>query len=93
MSWIHIDDQVAAIEAMVNDSSMQGAYNLTVPEPVTNREFTRILAKALHRPAFLVTPAFVINGIVFFGLQSEETFDRLIRAELENAGAARAAAP
>jgi protein-disulfide isomerase len=39
------------------------------------------------------TPAFVINGILLFGLQSEEMIDRLIRAELENAGAARAAAP
>lgn len=39
------------------------------------------------------TPAFVINGILLFGLQSEEMIDRLIRDELERAGGARAAAP
>jgi protein-disulfide isomerase len=39
------------------------------------------------------TPAFAINGILLFGLQSEEALDRLIRAELEDAGGARAAAP
>ena len=39
------------------------------------------------------TPAFVVNGILLFGLQSEETLDQLIRAELESASGARAAAP
>ena len=39
------------------------------------------------------TPAFAINGILLSGLQSEETLEKLIRAELENAGAARAATP
>ena len=62
MSWIHIDDQLAAIESMVADDSMQGAYNLTAPAPVTNREFTRTLARVVRRPAFLVTPAFAIKA-------------------------------
>ena len=47
-SWISIDDEVAAIEHLLS-SSVSGAVNLTAPNPVTQAEFTRTLAKVLHR--------------------------------------------
>ena len=38
-----------------------GAYNLTIPEPTTNAEFTDALARALHRPRFLAAPEVVLR--------------------------------
>ena len=56
-SWISIDDEVAAIDHLLS-SSVSGAVNLTAPNPVTQAEFARTLAKVLNRPAFLPTPSF-----------------------------------
>ena len=56
-SWISIDDEVAAIDHLLS-SSVRGAVNLTAPNPVTQAEFTKILAKVLKRPSFLPVPAF-----------------------------------
>lgn len=56
-SWISIDDEVRAIIHLLT-SSLQGPVNLTAPEPVTNTDFTRTLAKVLGRPALLPIPSF-----------------------------------
>ncbi|NOX63473.1 MAG: TIGR01777 family protein [Chloroflexi bacterium] len=55
-SWIHIADEVAAIRFLLENADARGPFNLTAPNPVTNQDFSRILAQTLHRPAFLVTP-------------------------------------
>jgi uncharacterized protein (TIGR01777 family) len=57
VSWISIDDEVGAIIHALNDDSLSGALNLVAPNPVTNATYTAVLAKALHRPAFLKVPA------------------------------------
>jgi NAD dependent epimerase/dehydratase family enzyme len=44
--------------------SLSGVINATAPEPVTNAEFTRELARALHRPAFLRAPEFVLRLVM-----------------------------
>jgi uncharacterized protein (TIGR01777 family) len=56
-SWISIDDEIAAI-LHVLDHDVRGAVNLVAPNPVTNREFTRTLGHALHRPAVFPIPKF-----------------------------------
>ncbi|GAL08115.1 cell division inhibitor [Photobacterium aphoticum] len=56
--WIHLDDMVNAIVFLLNTPSADGAFNMTAPEPVTNKVFSQALAHALHRPHFLFTPAF-----------------------------------
>ena len=56
-SWIHIRDEVEAIRFLVESESASGAYNLTAPNPLTNAEFGRQAAKALHRPYWLSAPA------------------------------------
>ncbi len=56
LSWISLADQVAAIRHAVDHPSLAGPVNLTAPNPVTNAEFTKAVAAALHRPAFLVIP-------------------------------------
>ncbi|MCX7100428.1 MAG: TIGR01777 family oxidoreductase [Methylobacter sp.] len=61
MSWIHRQDWVNIVLTMIADSTMHGAYNATAPNPVTNAEFTRILAQCLKRPALLPVPAGVLE--------------------------------
>ncbi len=56
-SWITLDDEVRAIEFLLT-APVSGAVNLTAPNPVTNAEFTSILARVLHRPALLPIPSF-----------------------------------
>jgi uncharacterized protein len=57
MSWIHIQDQIAAMNYLLHQNSIVGAVNLVAPTPVSNRVFTQILARHLKRPALLPLPA------------------------------------
>ena len=59
--WIHLDDMVGLFELALKDDSLNGALNGCVPEVVTNREFTKELADALHRVAVLPVPAFALK--------------------------------
>ena len=56
-SWISLDDEIAAIEFLL-DGTVSGPVNLTAPNPVTNAEFTKVLARVLRRPAILPIPSF-----------------------------------
>lgn len=62
MPWIHIDDQIALIDFLLNQAAASGPYNACAPEPVRNREFARELGRALHRPAFLPLPSLVLRA-------------------------------
>ena len=64
MSWIHRQDWLAIVESMLNDKTMQGAYNATAPNPVINEEFTKTLAHCLKRPALLPLPAWLLQKIL-----------------------------
>jgi len=70
MSWIHIDDMVAALDFCLVNHQLQGGVNATAPEPVTNRTFARTLARSLSRPGFLPMPAWVMR--LLFGEMAEE---------------------
>ena len=60
--WIHIDDVARMFVKAIEDNTIQGAYNATAPNPVTNKDFVKILAKALDKKALLVpTPAFAMR--------------------------------
>lgn len=56
MSWIALDDHVAAILHLLTRDDSTGPYNLTAPNPVTNGEFTTTLGRVLHRPTRIPTP-------------------------------------
>ncbi|MGN6135886.1 MAG: TIGR01777 family oxidoreductase [Aureliella sp.] len=60
-SWIALADAVRAIEKLVIDPACEGPFNIVAPEPVTNAEFTRQLAHAVHRMRFLPVPAFALR--------------------------------
>lgn len=61
MSWVHIEDHISMQLRLLQDDQLSGAYNLTAPTPVTNREFTAELAAVLHRPAPFVAPASLLK--------------------------------
>jgi uncharacterized protein (TIGR01777 family) len=61
MPWIHLADHRAAILHALLSETLAGPLNLTAPHPERNRDFTRKLAAALHRPAILPAPAFALR--------------------------------
>ena len=64
-SWISLDDQIYAIHFLMNQEAAHGIYNLTAPQPVTQKQFARTLGKVLRRPAFAPAPGFVMK--ILFG--------------------------
>ncbi len=63
MSWITLDDVVAAIYHAITTPAVSGPINFVTGEPVTNREFTKTLGRVLHRPTLLPLPAFVVKTL------------------------------
>jgi hypothetical protein len=61
MSWIHIDDIAALALSALHNERIEGPLNAVAPQPVRNADFTRALARAVHRPAFFKVPAFVLK--------------------------------
>ncbi len=60
MPWIHVEDLVGGMLHMLG-KDYAGPVNASAPEPEQNRDFTRKVAKALHRPAFLHAPAWALK--------------------------------
>jgi hypothetical protein len=71
-TWVSVRDVVGAIQHVLNHNSLSGPVNAVAPNPVTNAEFTRILASVLNRPALFPMPAFAVRLI--FGEMGEELF-------------------
>jgi uncharacterized protein (TIGR01777 family) len=61
MSWVTLDDVVGALKLTIENSAARGAINFVAPQALQNFEFTKILAKALHRPALFPAPAFALR--------------------------------
>jgi uncharacterized protein (TIGR01777 family) len=68
-SWIHRDDVIGLIIHLINDESINGAINVTAPEPVTNKVFSHALGKAMKRPAIIPLPSFQVK--LLFGKMGE----------------------
>jgi uncharacterized protein (TIGR01777 family) len=62
--WIHLDDLVAAIVFLMDNTDCRGVYNFCAPEAVTNQTFARALGDALQRPAFMPAPAFAMKAVL-----------------------------
>jgi len=60
-SWIHREDWVRMVRWAIDSVAVTGPLNLTAPSPVTNREFTRALARALRRPSLAPAPGFALR--------------------------------
>jgi uncharacterized protein (TIGR01777 family) len=61
ISWIHIEDMVRLIDYCMQQDDIMGPVNATSPNPVTNDQFGRAMAKAFHRPHWFPLPAFVMR--------------------------------
>ena len=62
-SWIALEDLLRVVELALQDDRLSGVVNAVSPEPVTNADFTRALARALRRPAVLPMPAFAVQWL------------------------------
>ncbi len=63
MSWVHIEDVVGLFLWALDDHRVWGVINGTAPNPVTNRELSKALGRALHRPAFMPVPKFAVAAL------------------------------
>ncbi len=63
MSWIHIDDLLRSVDHVIRKKTVIGPVNVVSPHPVSNNEFTKVLAKTLRRPACLFVPSFALKLI------------------------------
>lgn len=61
ISWIHVDDEARIIAWALDEERVEGPLNATAPNPVTNREFSKALGRALRRPALLPIPGFAMD--------------------------------
>ena len=59
--WIHEADEVGAIRFLIEREDADGPFNLTAPEPLTNRDLSRALGEVLHRPSFAPAPGFALR--------------------------------
>ncbi|MFY9826360.1 MAG: TIGR01777 family oxidoreductase [Thermoanaerobaculia bacterium] len=62
--WIHLADEVGAIRFLLERDDARGPFNLTAPQPLTNRDFSRVLGKALHRPSLAPAPGFALRLVL-----------------------------
>jgi uncharacterized protein (TIGR01777 family) len=84
--WISMDDEIGAITLAITNDALSGPVNLVGPAPVTNAQFNRALAKALHRPAPWVVPKFVLSAALGELAQELLYGPRAIPTALEKAG-------
>lgn len=61
LSWVTLEDVLGAVRHALTHDDLSGPVNVVAPNPVTQAEFARTLAKVLHRPALVHTPAFVLR--------------------------------
>jgi NAD dependent epimerase/dehydratase family enzyme len=64
MSWIALDDVIGAFRHVLATETLRGPINAVAPTPVTNAEFTRTLARVLHRPTLLPMPASALRLVL-----------------------------
>lgn len=69
-SWIHIVDEVRAIRFLIENKSAQGAYNLTAPNPIKQKQLAAEVGKALNRSSYFPKPAFLLR--LMFGNMANE---------------------
>ena len=61
LPWVHLDDVVGLYLRALDDERWSGPFNLVAPGAVTNRDFSKALGRALHRPAFAPVPALALK--------------------------------
>jgi uncharacterized protein (TIGR01777 family) len=60
-SWIHLADEIGILLWALDNEKVSGTINATAPEPVTNKEFSKALGRAVKRPAIAPVPGFILD--------------------------------
>ncbi len=87
MSWIHLADEIGSLLFLMKHKDISGVFNLTAPQPLQNKMFSRELGKLLKRPAWLPIPGLILK--LAFGKMAEETIltsQRVFPSRLEKTG-------
>jgi uncharacterized protein (TIGR01777 family) len=87
ISWVGIEDAIAAIKLALHDESIRGPLNVVSPRPVTNERFTRALGEVLSRPTVMAMPAFAAR--LAFGEMADEMLlvsQKVMPKKLQTAG-------
>lgn len=61
LSWIHREDEVAAIRFLIEHGEAEGPFNLCSPNPLTNADFGRVMGRVMSRPYWIPVPGFAIK--------------------------------
>jgi uncharacterized protein (TIGR01777 family) len=61
MSWVHLDDMVRIIDFLLQHDDLSGPFNATAPRPVSNKQFSQLLAERFGKKAPFTVPAFVLR--------------------------------
>lgn len=85
-SFIHVNDVAKAIRFFIENKKTTGVYNLVAPNNINNTQFTKTLAKSLHRPAFIPVPAFALNILYGEASRIMVNGEKVYPARLINAG-------
>jgi uncharacterized protein (TIGR01777 family) len=87
MSWIALPDYLFALRFLLDHDDVSGPVNVTSPEPVRNREYTKAIGRAVHRPALAIVPATALRAALG-GLADEGVLvsQRVVPTRLEEAG-------
>lgn len=88
VSWVTLDDEVAALVHLLGDDGLSGPVNITAPEPVTSAGMARAIGTAVHRPAFLPVPKAAL-GLVLGRQMADEMLtagQRVLPARLLDRG-------
>ena len=87
-SWITLDDEVRAIIHILDSDAVHGPVNMATPNPVRSREFMAALGKAMGRPSWFPTPAFLLKAVL--GADAADALllesKRLVPAVLRDSG-------
>ena len=87
MSWVTLEDVIGILRMAIEKATVRGAVNVVAPQPVKNAEFTKVLAKALHRPTLFPAPAFALR--LALGEMADALLlssQRVVPQKLEQAG-------
>ena len=84
--WVHLDDVIGAMLFCLDTDAASGPLNVTAPEPVTNREFSRALGRVLHRPALAPVPGLAVKTLYGEMAMIVTTGQRAIPARLTELG-------
>lgn len=69
MSWISLEDLVGVFHFLIHEKGLEGPVNATAPQPLTNRDFTKVLGNVLKRPTLFPLPGFMVK--ILFGEMGE----------------------